>query len=320
MSVALYNPLTMDAMTTYYTPKATLLRYRVLPLLVALTVALGPYALAQNNAKPTSGSVFWEITGNGLSQPSYLFGTIHFLEKKDLKISKALKDKLKSCELFSTETLFNHHTRHELHKGSHLPDHKSLEDYMEPADYKKLEDLFLNRLKVKHLKFNLTYRHLKPVILSITMTRLGLNEEVGYFETDLIKLAKANDMHLLGLETIEREMQALNTYPLDDQVTALVHNVENYDKLLAEFKQLVNYWKQGDLDKVFEITLEPAEDNEAFHRNFFDKRNEEWILSMNRYMGQAPTFFAVGAAHLAGEFGLIQLLRNEGYTVKPLSL
>jgi len=314
--VTLLHTLNLNAMNTrlghFFTPINTCMCAALLALL-----SLASYTMVAQ--APTNGSVFWEITGNDLSKPSYLFGTIHFLEKKDLKLSKQMKDKLKSCELFSTETLFNHHTRHELHKGSHLPNHKTLEDYMTPADYQKLEDLFLKRLNVKHLKFNLTYRHLKPVILSITMTRLGLDQDVAYFETELIDIAKDNDMHLLGLETIEREIEAMDTYPLDDQVAALVHNIDNYDVLLADFKQLVGYWKNGDLDKVFEITMEPSEDNEVFHRNFFDKRNEEWIISMKRYMGQAPTFFAVGAAHLPGEFGLIQLLRNEGYTVTPIS-
>ena len=75
-------------------------------------------------------SIFWEVSGNGLSSPSYIYGTVKFIPAKDYFLSKNVKGKLKQSKIFATETLLDHHSLHELNKAAHLPHHQSIKDLL----------------------------------------------------------------------------------------------------------------------------------------------------------------------------------------------
>jgi uncharacterized protein YbaP (TraB family) len=152
------------------------------------------------------------------------------------------------------------------------------------------------------------------------MTRLHLREKIKFYDQELKKLAKKYKLESLGLETVEREIEALDHYPLEDQTKALVHSVQNSDQHFDDFEAMTDYYKEGNLEQILGIALRPMEGNVQFKRNFFDKRTEEWIPKMESKMDIAPTFFALGAAHFFGSRGLIQQLRDRGYTLTPISV
>ena len=292
-------------------------RHSVLQLFLILAISFNPLNI---QAQEPDQGLLWEISGNGMPQSSYLFGTIHFISNKDYFMTNQMKEKMKAGQILSTETLMNRYTRNELDRNAHLPNGGSIEDLMSPEDYEKVKSFFVNQLAVKRLKFDLNYRQLKPLVLSTTMTLLHLGNSVKFYETEFIKLAKRYDMETLGLETVEAEIEAMNHFPLEDQVAALLHSVENSDQHFGDFEELVDAYKAGELENVLQITLRPSEDNYQFHRHFIDYRNVDWVTKMEKNMDLAPTFFAVGAAHLGGDSGLIKLLRQKGYTVDKVEI
>ena len=292
-------------------------RHSVLQLFLILAISSSPLNI---QAQDPDQGLLWEISGNNMPQSSYLFGTIHFISNKDFFMTKQIKETMKVCKILSTETLMNHHTRNELNRNAHLPDGGSLEDLMSPEDYEKVKSFFVSQLRVKRLRFDLHYKHLKPLVLSTTMTMLHLGNSVKFYETEFLKLARKYDMETLGLETIEVEIEAMNHFPLEDQVAALLHSVENFDQHFGDFEELVDAYKAGDLESILQITLRPSEDNYEFHRHFIDYRNVDWLTKMDKKMDLAPTFFAVGAAHLGGDNGLIKLLRQKGYTLNAVEI
>ncbi|MEM6522459.1 MAG: TraB/GumN family protein [Bacteroidota bacterium] len=265
-------------------------------------------------------AIFWEVSGNGLKSPSYVMAILKFIPEPDYILPEIAIDKLKECRILSTETLLDHHTKHELNKAAHLEHHESLKDYLSKEDFRALEDLFKERLGIGRLKFEMVYSKFKPVMLSTTMTRLALQENVKFYELDLINMANENGIITMGLETVEREVEALEKFAIEDQINSLKHTINNFDQQIADYKEVVKAYSEGDLHKTLEYTLHPVEDNRMFKTYFIEKRNEEWIPKMVGYMKQAPTFFAIGASHLADEKGLLSLLEKQGYTLKPLKL
>jgi len=262
-------------------------------------------------------ALLWEVSGNGLEQPSYIFGILKFIPSDDYFLPATVTDKMKSCKILSTETLLDHHAKHELNKAAHLAHHKSLDDYLSEEEFAELKEIFDEQLNVSGLKFNLVYKKFKPIMLSTTMTRLAL-DDVHYYELDLINKAQENDMLLVGLETVEREVEALEKFELDDQISALRHTISNFDQQLSDYKTLVEAYKKGNLHKTLEYFMHPVENNQEFRKFFIVERNKEWIPKMVNYMNEASTFFAIGTSHLADEEGIIHLLVEEGYTVKPI--
>ncbi|MTI21867.1 TraB/GumN family protein [Fulvivirga sp. RKSG066] len=270
-----------------------------------------------NAQSHNENALLWKVTGNGLQQPSYIFGILKFIPTEDYILPNSVIDKMSDCEILSTETLLDHHAKHELNKAAHLDHHQSIDEFLTESEYKKLQDIFHDRLGVSHLKFDLVYKKFKPIMLSTTMTRLAMGD-VHFYELDLIQKAHQKDMLILGLETVEREVKALESFKMDDQVSALKHTIENFDQQIADYKTLIEAYKSGDLHKTLEYFMHPVEENEDFRKHFVIQRNKEWLPKMTDYMKKAPTFFAVGTSHLPDDDGLIHLLQEEGYNVEPI--
>lgn len=283
-------------------------------LALAIICALSTFSLAQVN----ENALFWEITGNGLEKPSYILGTVKFIPGDKFSISKQVDSKLHECEIFATETLMDHHARHELNKAAHLPHHKSIKDYLSQEDFLRLEKLFDEKLGIKKLKFEAVYSQFKPVLLSVTITRLSLGKNVKYMEMELMKKAEKEGLVITGLETAEREIAAMEEFDIKDQVHALLHTMDNYEEQISEYHEMIEAYLAGDLHKTLEFTLHPSEENEVFKRSFFNQRNKEFVPHMESLMQKGQTFFAIGAGHLADNHGILYLLKVKGYTVKPI--
>lgn len=273
------------------------------------------YAVAQIN----KNALFWEVSGNGLSNPSYILATVKFIPGDKFSISSDVESKLRECEIFATETLMDHHARHELNKAAHLPHHESVKDYLSIEDFTRLEKIFNDQLGIGKLKFETVYAQFKPVLLSTTITRLSLGDNVKYYEMELMQIAHKSNLIVMGLETAEREIAAMETFELKDQVEALIHTMNNYDEQIADYHALIDAYMKGDLLKTLEYTLHPSEGNEVFRKSFFDDRNAEFVPHMENLMKKGKTFFAIGAGHLADDKGVLHLLEEKGYTIEPVS-
>lgn len=273
-----------------------------------------PAIYAQKN------SVLWEVSGNGLTQSSYLLGTLKFIGEKEYTLPQEALDKLKECKVFTIEDQVDHHAQHELNKALHYPKGETLATYLSPEEYKKVKDFFKSEFNIPAKQFDSKYAILKPVAISVSMTRLSLGEKVKFYDIELLKYAKQNKLTTFSLESIEREAQALNAFSIDDQKVALLHSIEHFDKQKEEFKKLMADYPKGDLDEIFEFTLHPLENNPAFINEFYFRRNEEWVPKIEKMMKDDKTFTAVGVAHLEGEKGLLNLLKTAGYTLTPLEI
>ena len=292
------------------------LKFQIKKLIAILLLAVPITSFSQAHEE---NALLWKITGNGLEKPSYVFGILKFIPTEDYFLPATVTEKLNACEILSTETLLDHHAKHELNKAAHLPHHESIDEYLSEEEYDKLHDIFHDRLGVANMKFNLVYKKFKPIMLSTTMTRLAVGE-VHFYELDLIAKASENNMLTLGLETVEREVEALEKFPLDEQVQALKHSLENFDQQLEDYHTLVDAYTAGNLHKTLEYFMHPVEENESFRKHFIVDRNKEWILKMKSYMEQAPTFFALGTSHLPEDSGILHLLVEEGYNLEPIML
>ncbi|MEM9855860.1 MAG: TraB/GumN family protein [Bacteroidota bacterium] len=293
----------------------TITKHNLIVIILLMTGSL--IGQAQEYKK---NAIFWQVSGNGLEKPSYIMAILKFIPESDYILPAVASEKIKECRILSTETLLDHRAKHELNKAAHLQHNESLKDYLSKEEFQNLESLFKDRFGIGKLKFEMVYSKFKPVMLSTTMTRLALKENVKFYELELINLANENGMIMLGLETVKREVEAFERFSMEDQVNALKHTITNFDQQIEDYQQVVDAYTEGDLHTTLEYTLHPVENNRMFKTYFIERRNAEWMPKMIGYMKQAPTFFAIGASHLADEKGLLSLLEEQGYEVKPMEL
>lgn len=279
-----------------------------------LTLLLFSASKAQN----INNSLLWEISGKELKQPSYIFGILKFIPADQYYFPQIVADKFNESQILAIETTLDHHARHELNKAAHLEHHESLADYLNEQELNQLKEIFTDKLNISEFKFNLLYKRFKPVMLSTTMTRLTLKANIKYYELELMKLAHEKDKAIVSLETVENEVAALEKIKLEDQVSALKQTIEDFDTQLEEYQALVKAYQAGDLHTTLEYSMHPVEIHDDYEKYFVFERNKQWIPKIENYMAEGSTFFAVGASHLSETEGLLNLLQDSGYTVKPL--
>ncbi len=281
-------------------------------VLYLLFLVLGHHiAFSQN-------SILWEISGNGLSSSSYLMGTLKFIGEREFFLPGEAVSSLGKCKIFAIEDQVDHKAQLELNKAVHFPAGKTLKTELTPEDYQKVTSFFASEFKIPKSKFDKDLSKLIPLALSINMTRMSLGEKVKYYDIELLTIAKRDKLETYSLEPIERESQAIQAFPMKDQEAALMHSVANFETQKSEYKKLEVAYLRGDLDKVFEYSLHPTENNPVFIEEFYTKRNLEWLPKIDKMINSKASFIAVGVSHLEGEKGLLNLLRQKGYTLTPI--
>jgi len=281
-------------------------------LFLALTISVSSFA--QNS------SILWEISGNGLTSPSYLMGTLKFIGEKEFYLPAEATDRMKKTKLFAIEDQVDHHAQHELNKALHFPKGQSLKTALSSDEYQKVVALFQKEFGVDSKTFEKKYSHIMPLALSIAMTRLSLKENVKFYDIELLAYAKQNNLETYSLEEIGREAEAINKFPLADQVKALAHSVDNFEQQKSEYVKLMADYPEGNLEEIFKYTLHPTENSLLFLEEFYYKRNEEWIPKIEKMVKENPSFIAVGISHLESDNGLLSLLAKKGYTLTPVSV
>lgn len=270
-------------------------------------------------------SLIWEISGNGLEKPSFLYGTIHIIGKDDFFLTDptvAAFDKSEKVIFeIDMEEMSNPLIMFSLIKNLTMPDGITLKTLLEPEDYKFVHEKF-GALGFPPFVTGM-FDKVKPMFLTAfasgDMDPNGLqNGNMVSYEMEFMKMAQNQELPMGGLETIEFQMSIFDSIPYQDQANMLLESMKIEGEGMDELDIMVELYKNQDL-----IGMEAMFSSEEGGLGEWDdillnKRNENWIPIMEEMMPKQPTFFAVGAGHLVGEMGVVALLRKEGYTVNPL--
>jgi uncharacterized protein YbaP (TraB family) len=136
------------------------------------------------------------------------------------------------------------------------------------------------------------------------------------YEMEFMKIAKKRKMKIIGLESIEFQMQTINKISIEDQAKMLVQEFDTNPTV--QFDEMLNLYLNEDLDGLYKVVSEESDAIPEFNTNFLEVRNKNWIPVIEKNISANSFFIAVGAAHLPGENGVIQLLRSKGYSVEPV--
>jgi uncharacterized protein YbaP (TraB family) len=263
-------------------------------------------------------SLLWKIEGNGLETPSYLFGTIHLITQKDFFITTATQKAFESCKTLALEVdlNMNKETKKEISKSALLPSGKVIDDYCTNEELNLIKSFMADTIKVSALKIKL-YSRFKPIYLQSILLQEQLKNSTSY-EKNFAKKAKKNKMNQVGLETITVQLKMMDTIPIDYQIKEMAKSIKDGKANIRYFNELIATYKSQNIDKLHQLAIDDGSVTSNFADVLFNKRNTEWIPSIEGLVRKQPTFIAVGAGHLAGDKGVINLLRARGYTLTPV--
>ena len=270
----------------------------------------------QSNAQgDKANSLLWEITGNGLQQPSYLFGTIHMICKEDFVFSALAKEKFNASKQVYLELDMDDPQLQAVMMGQmQLPGKESLKNKLGGGDFSKL-DSFLK----KELGMNLAmFDRFKPmIVMSLLAQRLLSCAEIESYELSFVKMASEQSKELLGLERIEDQVAVFDVIPDSLEIRSIMNMVNHFESQRKEFSRMAALYLAQDIESLYQL-MATSPEMMGSQELLLDRRNRNWIPVMESAMKQSSTFFAVGAGHLAGSQGVLELLRKQGYKVKSL--
>lgn len=274
-----------------------------------LALLLAPALYAQQTS-----SLLWKVSGNGLQQPSYLFGTFHILCKADFSISAELENTLKTCTRFYSEIKMDEPGLQLQLLSKMTLTGRNIPQLVGETEYNRISPQFQSITGMPMAMLN----PFKPFLhLSLLAQKAIACSDQVQPETELLKLAQQYRMNIQGLETINDQIEAIDKEPLDSQLHSLVKMLQNFDSVQQVMSKLVAIYKVRDIDSIYRFMKQTGMD-EDFKTAIITKRNEKWIPLMQQAMLGQPCFFAVGAGHLGGAEGVISLLRKRGYRLTPL--
>ena len=267
------------------------------------------------NAQQLENSTLWKISGNGLEKPSYLFGTIHITcdASLDEDIKKALDE---TTQLVLELDMDDPTLQAKMMGGMYMKDGKTLKDFVSDEEFTAIDSLFTNQAG---MSINMI-QNIKPFFLASMLYPKMMDCPMESFELELMKVTKEQNEEVFGLETIEEQLQVFETIPYEDQVADLIRMAKDnleYDK--ATFADLLDVYKSENITAMLDMMDDETNQTTAKHQDILLKnRNIKWISKIEEFTKQQSTFFGVGAGHLAGEYGVIKLLRKAGFTVSAV--
>ncbi|MFN4878493.1 MAG: TraB/GumN family protein [Flavobacteriia bacterium] len=263
----------------------------------------------------SQAQLLYQISGNGLTEASYLYGTIHILPKDKFELSNSLKRAFDASTTIAMEVDLDMSGAEKIALAQKvlLPDGKTLKDFMAAQDYLQLKAYCIDSLQWSESKFERSSK-LKPMFFSSVLIQENMSNMASY-EMEFNKLAKKKKKETIGLETIEFQLGLFDQLPMQTQVDMLK---QDYKSDMKSYDTLLACYLREDLETLGKLMAEETSAYPEFNELLLVQRNKSWIAPMRTQMQKESTFFGVGAAHLSGPDGVVALLRAQGFTVTAI--
>lgn len=264
-------------------------------------------------------SLLWEISKGDNSPKSYLFGTMHVMCKGDVVLSETALNAIKNSDKIVLELdMDDPAIMTQMMTLSFAKDGKTISSQLTPETIEKLNQYLQEKANLSvMLVDNL---NLVSLYTQLGIFALGCPLDLGY-EMLLVQQAKMQGKEVLGLESLEEQIKVLFDMNDEDAIKGIEYIVNNSKEVTDYMDQMRNLYINQEVQQLYDFMMKAFDDPKFPQGNkntMLDDRNKNWIPVIENITQNNTAFFGVGAAHLAGENGVINLLRKKGYTVKAL--
>ena len=278
-----------------------------------------------------NAQLLFRINGNGLAAPSYIVGTYHIVDDTFVDSIAGIRQALADCQQVYTEVLKADLTsadRLAFKKAQLLPEGMTIDKLLSSEEMDRL-NAFVKRIIGTDLSNPqlASLCHLTPTTLYLSLSVTIFAKKYGglmksgtmiddFFPKEAMKQGKS----VGGLETMAFQLNLLYGYTMEEQKEALMCMVDNGEVMEKLEEDIAQAYLSRDLNRLKEILdrkmaiCSSPEETAAM----LDNRNADWLTKMPGIMNEKPTLFAVGAGHLLGENGVLNLLCKAGYKVEPV--
>lgn len=276
-------------------------------------------------------TVFWSVSGNGLKDTSWLYGTAHPVFREDILMADTVLHSLLQSAAVYFETVPSPNDD-SLYRELCLMERPRLRRLLGNVCYELLVK-FLSDSNDSLLN-DPRFLQLSPQYYITKAVKHAYGSRITSVDALLISIAKGNDQPVYALDSPEMRAQLMKRVSLQQQADNLFFLLNDFEKRMSEYEKFIKgmtaKYYAGEIGFLFTRTNYVRYTNRLTGMSYLsrqpsgeellDKRNTEWLPVIEKALQRGKTFFAFGAAHLAGSKGIISLLRKKGYTVSPVML
>lgn len=290
---------------------------------LSLIIAVLAVALA------SQAQLLWKVSGNGLGRPSYIFGTHHMAPSTMIDQIPGINAAIDGCDIvvgeIEKDSLMSKEAQMKMANAMIAPTDSTLDMLYTPTEYAVIEKVFDKYFGAMGVKLA-QMKTLKPNAIS---TQLQAMQAVKYFPNfdanNLIDIAVQDRANKAGrpsasLESLQEQIDLLFNAPLTEQAKNLLEACRQDAFFQEQSSALAEAYMHQDLDKLMAVMTDATmggESEEAMEVLIYS-RNRSWAEKLVKIMPERTCLVCVGAGHLPGPQGLLQLLRDKGYTVEPM--
>lgn len=257
-------------------------------------------------------SLLWRITPADGGPASYLFGTMHVRDLRAFKgLDLALRH-LEECTVFATEFDFSETDPVALASALAIPGGRDLEQCLSPQAWRNLQHYSQKKFGMDAEQFRTQH----PMSVSTALSMAFLLEESAHsLDETLWQYAKNSGKRTTGVESFADQLETLRTIPFEQHVKGLTWLLKNYQRHKQRLKKMMDRYSNGEIQALYKSAKKDAK---GMRKILIFRRNKLMVNEFARIAQEEPLFCAVGAAHLAGEKGMLRLLKKQGFKVKPV--
>ncbi len=297
--------------------------YRLLLITFALLLSFSANAALSSQCQPLiehnrpaqklkyDKGLLWQVNKAGQAT-SYVFGTIHVSDPSIVALPEPVSQALNSSEQFVMEALPDTEQIMLMTRMMFFQEGQQLSEYIDEAIYQRATEI-------------LSRYSMMPEVVSVmkpwaAFLMMNYPPETGdALDLVLFSIAQQNGATVNGLETLEEQGQLFNQLSLTDQARLLIDTVCHYDVVENDFAVMKSLYLERNLAGLFEHANRYDMIDEPLYKDLMQKlindRNHKMVERMQPILAKGKSFIAIGAMHLSGEEGVLELLERQGYQV-----
>jgi uncharacterized protein YbaP (TraB family) len=292
-----------------------MIKQRVLLTLALLLLALPVPAVAESGADQAT-TFLWRVHGDNATV--YLLGSVHAMREDSYPLPPAMETAFDSVEklVFEVDLDDLGSAAIQMLAAGTLDGEETLEEIVGPASWTRL------MIHVEKTSFpSGMFQRMKPWMAAVTITALAMTE-AGYLPSAGIdayfsRRAEETGKERIALETVEFQVGLFAGLTAEQSLAFLRYTLVDLETVIPELDELLEHWRAGEVAAVEALMAEGFDEFPELLDTMVTDRNRTWMAPIEGLLaGDSDAMVVVGALHLVGEEGVVNLLRKKGYTVE----
>lgn len=287
---------------------------------VALWLTLATsFALAAAADRQHSQSILWQVQKPGM-ETGYLLGTMHVSDPRVTNFPPEIDQVLDDAQQLVLEVRMDAEAQQSVWKSMQMKTGKSLLSLLSDQEVAEVRRAFVKRGKPFLANQAML---MKPWAV---MVILSMPKDMGVpMDLKLQNLFMSDSRPVHSLETINEQLGVFDRIPLSQQVVMLKETLEYMPKMDQWMNKMFSYYLSGNLNGLMELNNQYLKESQnpsldELMNELISVRNHRMAGRAEHFLKMGKTVIAVGALHLPGDDGLINLLRDRGYQLSPIAL